>query len=88
MQTINTVRVNQEWLEAQIRECGGASNFARILGVDPSTVSRQINMKAEASPRFIGAVLAKIAVSFQDAFDVTEEEVRVHRARMLRTTAA
>ncbi|HFG8808079.1 TPA: hypothetical protein ACGIY5_001446 [Corynebacterium striatum] len=51
-------------------------------------MSRQINMKAEASPRFIGAVLAKIAVSFQDAFDVTEEEVRVHRARMLRTTAA
>ena len=87
METINTVRVNQEWLEAQIKENGGASNFAKLLGVTPSTVSRQLNMKAEASPRFIGAVLAKIAVPFVDAFDVTEESVRVHRSRIVKTVA-
>lgn len=33
METINTVRVNQAWLEAQIKENGGAANFARILGL-------------------------------------------------------
>lgn len=88
METINTVRINPAWLDEQIKQHGGMNRFAEAIGVTTSTISRQYNMRAEASPRFIGAVLANIAVQFQDAFDVTEEKVRVRRARMVKSIAA
>ena len=88
MQAVNTVRVNREWLESAIQQEGTMERFAEKVGVTKSTVSRQAKRKAEASPRFIGAVLAHYPVTFQDAFDVTEEEVEVRRARMVKVIAA
>ncbi|CAB0520929.1 hypothetical protein NY035_01915 [Corynebacterium diphtheriae bv. mitis] len=88
MQTVNTVRVNREWLDNAIKNEGTLGRFASKIGVTKSTVSRQARRQAEASPRFIGAVLAHYPVTFHDAFDVTEEKVEVRRARMVKTLAA
>ncbi|WP_066527272.1 hypothetical protein [Corynebacterium bouchesdurhonense] len=88
METIHTVRVNLKWLDEAVAAEGSATNLAKRLGVSPSTITRQYREQAEASPRLIGAVLVNYPVTFQDAFDVTEEQVRVRRARMVKTTAA
>ncbi|QNQ90752.1 hypothetical protein GP475_08940 [Corynebacterium poyangense] len=88
MQTVNTVRVNRDWLDSAIKREGTLERFASKVGVTKSTVSRHARRQAEASPRFIGAVLAHYPVSFQEAFDVTEEKVQVRRARMVKTIAA
>lgn len=84
MPHIATVRVRQDWLEKQVDKAGTLSAFADLIGVEKSTVSRQLKGKTEASPRFIGAVLVHFPVHFQDAFDVTLEEVEQRRARMVR----
>ncbi|WP_151530565.1 MULTISPECIES: hypothetical protein [Corynebacterium] len=88
MQTVNTVRVNREWLESAIAREGTLERFAKKIGVTKSTISRQSKRQSEASPRFIGAVLANCPVTFQDAFDVTEEEVEIRRARMVKQIIA
>lgn len=88
MQTVNTVRVNRDWLDGAIKQEGTLERFANKVGVTKSTVSRQARRQAEASPRFIGAVLAHYPVTFHEAFDVTEEEVEVRRARMVKAIAA
>lgn len=85
---INTVRVRPDWVAKAVEEAGGVAAFAADIGVDKSTVSRQVNRKSEASPRFIGAVLARYPVQFYDAFDVTTEEVTMRLARPVKTPAA
>lgn len=84
MELIHTVRVNRRWLDKAIEKEGTLEKFANKVGVTKSTVSRQANHVAEASPRFIGAVLSVYPVTFQEAFDVTEEQVRVRRARYVK----
>lgn len=88
MQTLHTVRVRDDFIRAQLEKAGGVTALAQKLDVDASTVSRQINQRAEASPRFIGAILSHIPVSFSDAFDVVEEPVRARLARTVRRPAA
>lgn len=84
MESVHTVRIRQDWIDAAIDREGGMSELARRLGIATSTISRQANGQAEAGPRFIGAVLSEFAVSFQEAFDVVEERVRVRRARYVK----
>lgn len=88
MQTVNTVRVNRDWLDDAIKREGTLERFANKIGVTKSTVSRQAKRKSEASPRFIGAVLAHYPATFHEAFDITEEEVEVRRARMVKQIIA
>lgn len=84
METIHTVRIRPEWIEAAIENEGGMRNLAKRMGSTTSTISRHANGEVEASPRFIGAVLTEFPVRFQDAFDVVEEQVRVRRARYVK----
>lgn len=82
MTFLHTVRVRKAWLENAINEAGGITALAEKLDCAPSTISRQINDKAEAGPRLIGTILTNYPVSFEDAFDVTEEVVRTRRVRV------
>lgn len=82
MTFLHTVRVRKAWLENAATEAGGIAALAEKLDCAPSTISRQLNDKAEAGPRLIGAILTNYPVSFEDAFDVTEEEIRTRRARI------
>lgn len=82
MAFLHTVRVRKTWLENAINEAGGITALAEKLDCAPSTISRQINDKAEAGPRLIGTILTNYPVSFEDAFDVTEEVVRTRRVRV------
>lgn len=82
MAFLHTVRVRKAWLENAINEAGGITALAEKLDCAPSTISRQINDKAEAGPRLIGTILTNYPVSFEDAFDVTEEVVRTRRVRV------
>ncbi|MGM5069790.1 hypothetical protein EU244_033750 [Rhodococcus qingshengii] len=75
MTQIETVRVRHDWIQTALESHGGVTGLADALGIDKSTVSRQAKGDAEASPRFIGAVLVHNAISFEDAFDVTVEQV-------------
>jgi len=86
MTFLHTVRVRKAWLENAINEAGGIAALADKLDCAPSTISRQINDKAEAGPRLIGSILTNYPVSFEDVFDVTEEEMRTRRVRV-RTAA-
>lgn len=88
MAVLHTVRVRQEWLDNAIDEHGGMSALAEKLDCTTSTISRHANGSAEAGPRFIGSVLNAFPIDFDDAFDVTEEEARVRRARWVKTPAA
>lgn len=88
METIHTIRIRQDWLENAIAEAGGMAHLAKKMNVTTSTVSRQVNQRVEASPRFIGAVLSTFPIKFQDAFDVTEERVRLRRARYVKEIVA
>ncbi|MDV2474200.1 hypothetical protein F8M49_29900 [Rhodococcus zopfii] len=83
MPEIATVRVRQDWLEKMLKTHRTMTSFAEKLGIEKSTVSRQASGKSEASPRFIGAVMTKFAIDFDDAFDVTIEEVAQRRARIV-----
>jgi hypothetical protein len=74
MAEVATVRLNPEWAAATKSECGGVAAFGAALGVDKGTASRHLNGKAEAGPRFIGAVLTNFAVRFDEAFDVVHED--------------
>ena len=82
MTFLHTVRVRKAWLENAINEAGGIAALADKLDCAPSTISRQINDKAEAGPRLIGSILTNYPVSFEDVFDVTEEEMRTRRVRV------
>lgn len=82
MRVIDTTRVKQEWVDAQIEEFGTMSKFAERLGVGLSTVSRWVSPQTEANGRFVGAVLNNFPVDFHDAFDVVREEVVEVRPRM------
>lgn len=82
MATLHTVRVRKEWLENEVNEAGGVAAFAKKLDCAPSTISRQLNGLAEAGPRLIGAILANYPATFEEVFDVTEEEMRVRRVRV------
>lgn len=82
MTSLHTVRVRKAWLEDAINEAGGIAALADKLGCAPSTISRQINDKAEAGPRLIGSILTNYPVSFEDVFDVTEEVMRTRRVRV------
>ena len=84
MPEIATVRTKTEWLEQAVDEAGTLSAFAEEIGVETSTVSRQLSGKTEASPRFIGAVLVRFPIDFSDAFEVTVEEVKARRARIVK----
>lgn len=88
METIHTIRIRQDWLDNAIVEAGGMANLAKKMDVTTSTVSRHANQRVEASPRFIGAVLTAFPIQFQDAFDVTEEQVRLRRARYVKDIVA
>ena len=82
MATLHTVRVRKDWLENMAGECGGVAALAKKLDCAPSTISRQLNDRAEAGPRLIGSILANFPVAFEEVFDVTEEEMRVRRVRV------
>lgn len=82
MATLHTVRVRKKWLENEVNEAGGVAAFAKKLDCAPSTISRQLNDRAEAGPRLIGSILANFPVAFEEVFDVTEEEMRVRRVRV------
>lgn len=82
MTFLHTVRVRKVWLENAVNEAGGIAALAEKLDCAPSTISRQLNDKAEAGPRLIGAILTNYPVSFEDVFDVTEEEMRTRRVRV------
>ena len=84
METVYTVRVREDWLEKALDKEGGVRALAQKLGCNASTVSRYARGQAEAGPRFIGSVLSAFTIDFDDAFDVTEEQVRVRRARMVK----
>lgn len=84
MLTVHTVRVRPDWLSQAIAETGGMGPLAEKLECAKSTISRYARGDAEAGPRFIGAVLNAFSVDFDDAFDVTEEQVRVRRARYVK----
>lgn len=88
METIHTIRIRQDWLENAIVEAGGMTHLAKKMNVTTSTVSRYANQRVEASPRFVGAVLSTFPIKFQDAFDVTEEQVRLRRARYVKEIVA
>lgn len=79
-----TVRVRQDWLEAEIAKAGTLSAFADLIGIDVSNVSRQRSGRCEASPRFIGAVMVNFPITFDDAFHVTVEEATARRARIVK----
>lgn len=82
MATLHTVRVRKKWLENEVSEAGGVAAFAKKLDCAPSTISRQLNDRAEAGPRLIGSILANFPVAFEEVFDVTEEETRIRRVRV------
>lgn len=82
MTFLHTVRVRKAWLEDAVNEAGGIAALADKLDCAPSTISRQLNDKAEAGPRLIGSILTNYPVSFEDVFDVTEEEMRTRRVRV------
>lgn len=84
MPQIATVRVRKDWIEQQLSEHETLAKFADRLGIETSTVSRQASGKSEASARFIGAVLVAFPIEFQDAFDVTIEEIAQRRARIVK----
>lgn len=84
MPTVHTVRVRQDWLDEAIEGAGGMTALAEILHCAPSTISRYAKGDSEAGPRFIGEVLNAFPVDFVDAFDITEEPVRIRRARYVR----
>lgn len=84
MSTVHTVRVRLDWLDWAIEEAGGMGPLAEKLECAKSTISRYARGDAEAGPRFIGATLNAFSIDFDDAFDVTEEQVRVRRARMVK----
>lgn len=84
MPEIATVRVRRDWIEQQLAEHGTLAGLASRLRLETSTISRQASGKSEASPRFIGAVLNAYPIDFQDAFDVTIEEVAQRRARIVK----
>lgn len=86
MTFLHTVRVRKQWLENVVNETGGVTALAEKLDCAPSTISRQLNDRAEAGPRLIGAILANYPVAFEDAFDITEETIRTRRVRV-RTAA-
>ncbi len=67
-----TVRIRSGWAEQARLRAGGIAGVAEKLGVDQSTVSRQLAGKSEPGPRFIGAVLAKYCVPFDEAFEVVD----------------
>lgn len=79
MASIHTVRVRKEWLEAAVQAEGNMVELARKLDCNPSTISRQLNGKAEAGPRLVGAILNKFPVLFEEAFIVSEEELPSRR---------
>lgn len=82
MTFLHTVRVRKGWLENTVNEAGGVAALAEKLDCAPSTISRQLNGRAEAGPRLIGSILANYPVTFEDVFDVTEEEMRIRRVRV------
>ncbi|MFW9228612.1 hypothetical protein [Corynebacterium striatum] len=82
MTFLHTVRVRKAWLENAVNEAGGIAALADKLDCAPSTISRQLNDKAEAGPRLIGSILTNYPASFEDVFDVTEEEMRTRRVRV------
>lgn len=82
MTFLHTVRVRKAWLEDAVNEAGGIAALADKLNCAPSTISRQLNDKAEAGPRLIGSILTNYPVSFEDVFDVTEEVMRTRRVRV------
>lgn len=86
MTFLHTVRVRKQWLENAVNETGGVAALAEKLDCAPSTISRQLNDRAEAGPRLIGAILTNYPVAFEDAFDITEETIRTRRVRV-RTAA-
>ena len=84
MTELATVRVRPEWVDAELRNAGTITALARLIGVEKSTLSRQISGKSESSPRFIGAVLRTFPINFHDAFEVTIEQVVQRRARIVK----
>lgn len=81
MATIDTTRVRQEWVKAQLEELGTITRFAEKLGVTPSTASRWVEPGKEATGRFIGSVLNNFPVTFDDAFVTVREEAVTERVR-------
>ncbi|AMO91623.1 phage NinH family protein [Corynebacterium simulans] len=81
MTSIHTVRVRKEWLEVAVQAEGNKVELAKKLDCNPSTISRQLNDKAEAGPILIGAILDKVLVLFEETFIVSEDELRPRRTR-------
>lgn len=69
-----TVIVRQEWAQRAAADAGGVNAWAEALGVDKSTISRQLAGGVAASERFIAAVLTRYPVTFDRAFDVVDLE--------------
>lgn len=68
----HTVRVREEWASQACKDAGGVVAWAQALGIDKGTASRQRRGTADASPAFIGAVLANYPIRFDAAFEVVE----------------
>jgi predicted DNA-binding transcriptional regulator AlpA len=67
-----TLRIRKDaWTEA-FEEAGafGDQSVAELLGMDRSSVYRVVTGKTVPGPRFIAAVLSRLAVDFEDVFEV------------------
>lgn len=70
--SLGTVYLRREWAAKALQEQGGLEGLSQKLGVHKGTISRQVNRKAEASGKFVAAVLLNLPVEFGDAFQVVE----------------
>lgn len=89
MARIVTVQLRPDWADKVVAEEGGVIAAADKIGFDPSTASRQFSGKVAPSARFIGEVMTKWSVDFDDAFVIVDREAglrrAIHRARRTRT---
>lgn len=65
-----TTRVRPDWATQAAADAGGVTAWAKALGVNKSTASRQVNGVSKASPDFIAAVLTRYPIRFEAAFEI------------------
>lgn len=67
-----TLRINEDHL-AEVQAFRTTQQFAASIKMDPSTVSRVLNGKAEPGPRFIAALLTSYPHNFEYFFSVEDD---------------
>lgn len=65
-----TTRVRSDWAVQAATDAGGVTAWAKALGINKSTASRQVNGVSKASPDFIAAVLTRYPIRFEAAFEI------------------